>query len=515
MLLLSEIGERLHAITQQEWSIGHSTKVQSEEIPCRSHRWVHQSSNRGFILLECDNQEPLSMERLRQLIKWCRNWQGSNIGCFILPLGGLEAKSGYALPSYGYLRVALLDIANEKILYGSDSPRFHVLISSIAELFGIPPGRKSAVEIRIRQSNQLGPALWRRESIAQYEQEGKKYWHPLVVAALFPHLSLSLDGVLYDEHRIFLLSPYRFGMTTFRIAEYKRRFVHHRVHILTVEPFSQRVMDFAKEHNMIIAHVEEPSLYLNSLGYTQATITEKRIEAHCWGAYLSSISPVSNLRFIDQAVICHECCYLAPSSSIVLRKLIQELPKDHTLVLYSNFHVDEGIRNLFAQYIWIYRGEIYRRGTLPMAIQNAFFHFYSFESPLLYPQTWQERFGRINQAFVDRITGLHVDIIEEVECTHPWIMHASMLSWLDHTIPVVFYDRKQETLVLQKEGSERSIETSFEIKRHLMRHFYLLGISFDERGRFSTWNGEHYMSLIHQGHWEFHKKDLFPFDRHS
>ena len=512
-MLLSEIGERLHAITQQKWSSVQSTKVQNEDLSCQSHRWIHQASNRGFVLLICTHASPLSMERLRRLIKWCRNWQGSNIGCFILPLGGVEAQSGYALPSYGYLRVAVLDVAAERILYGSDSPRFHVLISAMADLFGIPPGSKSAVEIRVRQSNQLGPSLWKRESITNYEQEGKKNWHPLVVSAKFPQLSLSLEGVLYDEHRIFLLAPYHLGVTTYRLTQYKNRFVFHELYLLSMEPLTQRVMDFATEHNIIVAHIQEPFQYLENLGYVSVDMTAKTIEAHCWGAYLSSISPVSNLRFVDQAVLCHQCCYLAPSSSIALRKMIHKLPKNHTLVLYSNFHVEEEMRNLFAQCIWIYRGEIYRRGTLPMAIQNAFFHFYSFESPLLYPQKWQERFMQGDHNILDRITGLHVEIIKDVPYTHPWIMHASMLSWLHYTTPVVFYDRNQEVLVLQKEGEERPMEVSQEIKRHLLMHFYLLGISFEERGAFSIWNGETYMSLIHHGDWRIPKKDRFPFDR--
>ena len=513
MRLGDHVYQCLIGCTRQTWTSPRQVRFVHLDIVGTVHRWCHQASNRGFIILECENEELLQLEQLRALIQYSRNWGGSNMGCFIVPYGGIEASVDKGLPYYGYLRVAILDTHKEKIIFGTDSSRFQVLLGAIAQHFGIPAGGESAEQIAVGRCNQLGPSLWKRSVLEYYSREKIFFWHPLVLSALFPQLYLSLDGLLHDSHNVFVFHPHRAPVTSFQVLKHLENFKSKTIYLCTPYLVTPIVKEILPEH-CIYECCPDPIEVLNNLGYqsTQLSFDLLHSSPQLWSAYLKCIVPISSIHYRDVATITEKEIYIVATSAIKLRRLLPQLDTEKVLIIQSNFHISPSELNRFKSWSWFYRGEVFHKGTLPVAIQNAFIHFNTFESPLLLTTSWQERFSRKGTGFTDRLTGTEVEVIPSIPINHPWLLHGVRLSMLHHVYPILFYDRTQEVLVLKKASTESAIPQS-NITQHLLRHMYMLGISFSERGPLFTEDGTVYMSLLTEGDWSITKKEDDLFDK--
>ena len=505
MFCIEEITNVLRQSTNDSWGSCKSFHFLHEQESIKAYRWIHQKTKMGFVLAVGSRNTPLDEELLRVRIRFFRQWIGTNLGLLYLLPGGMEKGADKALPFYGYLRSAILDFAEERLYFGSDSSRFHTLIGAIAHLLGIPCGAASRAQIALQFCNVLGPSSWTQAHLFAYQQKGVLGWHPLYLASVFPELTLALDGTIHDEEHVVLLFPESFPLCSFPIQEARRRFRKKKIIVLYAHSCTEKTLRCAQQNNILLCPVTtDPVSVFIELGWRYIPIPPLEFgtwSPYIWDTYLRIISFVSKSYVDDCALIIDDSiAYISSLTISGVESVLARLPKHMYLVIQSNFAIPKHLFADYTGYVWMYREEILRGFHLPVALESAFLHFHSFPTNFIHVPSWQERFFQRGTRYFDRFRGTEVTILQNIPPHHSELQLGFLLSMHRGSIPFLLYDRSAQILVVGAHSKSEKISNynTLPLIAHLHRSLSLLGLNIEEWG--VLYNGPEgvQMSLIEE-----------------
>ena len=499
MLCTDELTQLLEQCTKEKWSTCSQKPALIHEERVTTYRWLHQGTGLGFLMVFREDPRPLTQESLRAHINTFRQWGGKNLGLFYVLVGGIEKGATRALPYYGTLRTAILDFPNERLHFGSDSPRFQTMIGSLAHVLGIPSGGTAREEVFARQCNALGPRDWTREQLRMYAEYALLEWHPLHLSTVFPQLTLTLDGLLHHEDMIFVLFPYAYPICSYFIQELFAQYSDRHLVVLYAHSCTENTHAFAQKNGITLRHVTNGIIeVLTSYGLQNEELGHNRLfwNPRIWFAYLRVIAPVQHYRTIGNAIVVDEAyVFLSALSMAELMQIKSQLPRDCVLVLHTQFVVEETFFDFFSSYIWLYRDEVIRKGYIPIGIERAFAFFNSISCVKKKTFRWQNSFFQRGEGFFDRHFGYPVQIFTDIAPDHPWLTLGFLLSMHTHTIPFLLYDQVQRVLVVSNPEKKESCTEDIGIL-HLFSSLQKMGIDERDFGKTYDIHGLIVMSLV-------------------
>ena len=425
MFCVDELTQLLELCTKDKWSSCAEKPALIHNERVLTFRWRHESTGLGFLMVLRENHEPIEKEALRLHINTFRQWGGKNLGFFYLLVGGMETGATKSLPYYGTLRTAVLDFPNEQLHFGSDSPRFQIMIGALAHVLGIPSGGTAREVVFARQCNTVGPKEWTRTQLRTYSEHKCLEWHPLYLSSVFPSLQLSLDGFLQHEQTLYVLFPESFPVCSFFISDLLKRYPERKMVVLYAHSCTAKTYEVGSKPGISLVHIETTVVdILKSFGLRYETPQHDILfwSPQIWFSYLRVIAPVQQYRVLGNAIIIDErYVFLSALSLADLITLQSQLPESSVLILHTLFVVEESFLAQFSSYVWLYRDEVIRCGHVPIAIERAFLHFNSMTHIQKKSFRWQDYYFFRGDSLFDRNFGYKVQRYDGIHPDHPWL----------------------------------------------------------------------------------------------